>query len=137
MPQILSYDPDQSLHVEVENVHKMTRHAYLTSGVILTNGGELKFRPSFMVKYVANAPIQYDLNLNILISDIIWIGGSYRSQDAASVLLEYQVSKKLRVGYSYDITLSEISNYSTGSHEIVIGYDFGFNVLKMKTPRYF
>ena len=137
VPQILSYDPEQPFHVVVEKVHRLSRHYYVTSGVILTNGGELKFRPSFMIKYAQNAPIQYDLNLNVLISDIIWVGGSYRSGDAAVLLLEYQVNKKLRVGYSYDMTLSEIKKYSSGSHEIVLGYDFGFNVLKMKTPRYF
>jgi len=65
------------------------------------------------------------------------VGASYRSNDAIVAILEYQVSKKLRVGYSYDFTTSELKNYSTGSHEIIIGYDFGFNVLKMKTPRYF
>jgi len=137
VPQILSYDPEQIFHVEVEKVHRLSRHYYFTSGVILSNGGELKFRPSFMVKYAQNAPVQYDLNLNVLISDIIWIGGSYRSADAVVLLLEYQVNKKMRVGYSYDMTLSEIRRYSSGSHEIIIGYDFGFNVLKMKTPRYF
>ena len=137
-PQLISYDPEQPLHLEVDDpIHKVSRHYYLTSGMIITTRGELKFRPSFMVKYVSNAPVQYDVNLNMLISDIIWIGASYRSTDAVVLLLEYQVNKKLRIGYSYDLTLSEMSNYSTGSHEIVIGYDFGFNVLKMKTPRYF
>ena len=137
VPQILSYNPEQSFHIEVDKVHKQSRHYYLTSGVILSTKGELKFRPSFMVKYTENAPVQFDVNLNMLISDIIWVGASYRSSDAVVLLLEYQVSKKLRVGYSYDMTLSEIRSYSTGSHEIIIGYDFGFNVLKMKTPRYF
>lgn len=136
-PQLISYDPEQPLSIEVEKVHKLSRHYYLTSGMILTTGGELKFRPSFMVKYAANAPIQYDINMNILISDIIWVGASYRSGDAIVGLFEYQVNKKLRIGYSYDMTLSEIRKHNTGSHEIIIGYDFGINVLKMKTPRYF
>jgi len=137
VPQLLSYDPEQALHIEVDKVHKVSRHYYLSSGGILGTRGELKFRPSFMIKYAANAPIQYDLNINMLISDIIWVGASYRSSDAVVLLLEYQVNKKLRVGYSYDLTLTEMRTYSSGSHEIILGYDFGFNVLKMKTPRYF
>ena len=137
VPQLLSYDPEQPVHIKVDKVHKVSRHYYLTSGAILSTRGELKFRPSFMVKYASNAPIQYDISMNMLISEIIWVGASYRSSDAVVLILEYQVSKKLRVGYSYDLTLSEMKNYSKGSHEIVIGYDFGFNVLKMKTPRYF
>lgn len=137
VPQLLSYDPEQALHIKVDKVHKVSRHYFLTSGVIISTSGELKFRPSFMVKYANNAPVQFDISLNTLISEIIWVGASYRSSDAVVLMLEYQVSRKLRVGYSYDLTLSEMRNYSTGSHEIIIGYDFGFNVLKMKTPRYF
>lgn len=137
-PQLISYDPEQPLHIETKNVvHKQSRHYYFHSGMIITTAGELKFRPSLMVKYVMNAPIQYDVNLNMLISDIIWIGASYRSGDALIALLEYQVDKKLRIGYSYDMTISGLRKHTSGSHEIIIGYDFGINVLKMKTPRYF
>lgn len=137
VPQILSYDPEQSFHIDVDEVHQVSRHYYFTAGGILSTRGELKYRPSFMLKYSTAAPLQYDINLNVLISEIIWVGASYRSSDAVMLLLEYQVDKKLRIGYSYDMTLSEIRNYSSGSHEIIIGYDFGFNVLKVKTPRYF
>ncbi|HEX5002509.1 MAG TPA: type IX secretion system membrane protein PorP/SprF [Bacteroidia bacterium] len=137
VPQILSYDPDASVSINVDRAHKVTRHYFLTSGMIISTRGELKFRPSFLVKYTDNAPVEFDLNMNMLISEIIWIGVSYRSEDAIVALLEYQVNKKLRVGYSYDYTLSEIRNYSSGSHELILGYDFGFNVKKMKTPRYF
>lgn len=137
VPQILSYDNEKSLAIDVERTHKVVRHYFMTTGMIVETGGELKLRPSVMVKYVDNAPLQYDINLNFILSDIIWLGATYRSEDAVIAIAEYQVSKKLRIGYAYDITLSELRTYSSGSHEIVIGYDFGFNVLKMKTPRYF
>jgi type IX secretion system PorP/SprF family membrane protein len=137
VPQILSYDADQAFHIKVEKTHQVVRHYFLTSGMIVETGGELKLRPSMMVRYTSNAPAQFDLNMNLIISDIIWFGATYRSEDAIVVLAAYQVNKKMRIGYSYDITLSDIKTYSTGSHEIVLGYDFGFNVLKMKTPRYF
>jgi type IX secretion system PorP/SprF family membrane protein len=105
--------------------------------MIIATQGELKFRPSFLIKYTANAPVQYDINFNTLISDIIWLGVSYRSEDAVVAIVEYQVNKMFRVGYSYDYTLSEIRNYSSGSHELILGLDFGMNVKKVKTPRYF
>jgi type IX secretion system PorP/SprF family membrane protein len=137
VPQIISYDPEAALSISVDRAHKVARHYFLTSGMILSTRGELKFRPSFLIKYTDNAPIQYDINLNTLISEIIWLGVSYRSEDAVVAIVEYQVNKKLRIGYSYDYTLSEIRNYSTGSHEIILGLDFGMNVKKVKTPRYF
>ena len=137
VPQMLSYDPEASLSVSVDRAHQVVRHYFLTSGMIFSTRGELKFRPSFLIKYTQNTPVQYDINLNLLISEIIWVGASYRSEDAVVGILEYQVNKKLRIGYSYDYTLSEIRNYSSGSHEIILGLDFGMNVKKVKTPRYF
>ena len=90
-----------------------------------------------LIRYESGAPLQYDVNLNMLINDIFWIGASYRSDESIIALFEYQISRKLRVGYSYDYTLGELGNYSSGSHELMIGYDFGFPVTKMKSPRYF
>ena len=75
--------------------------------------------------------------MNILINDIFWVGASYRNRDAIVAILEYQINRKLRLGYSYDYTISKLRTIESGSHEIMLGYDFGYDVLKMKTPRYF
>ena len=91
----------------------------------------------YSAKITTASPLQYDINANILLNNIIWLGASYRSGDAVVILAEYQLSKKLRMGYSFDLTLTELRNYSAGSHEIMIGYDFGYQVPKLKTPRYF
>lgn len=137
IPQLISYDSIQTINFFKDNIHHQSRHYYLNAGIIFDRNKDFIIRPSFLVKYVLNAPLQYDVNLNILISNIFWIGASYRSGDAVVAIFEYQVNRKLRIGYSYDVTLSQLKNYSSGSHEIMLGYDFGYNVLKMKTPRYF
>jgi type IX secretion system PorP/SprF family membrane protein len=137
IPQLISYDSIQFLHVSDSKIHHLSRHFYLNGGIIFDGNRDFVVRPSFLIKYAKNAPVQYDLNLNFLLSNIFWVGASYRSGDAIVGIIEYQVDRKLRIGYSYDYTLSELKSYSSGSHEIMIGYDFGYNVLKMKTPRYF
>ncbi len=137
-PFLLSYDPNDNAAIEPDvPVHKQVRRYFLTAGGVIETERDLKFKPSVLVRYEAGAKMQYDLNLNILINDIFWLGTSYRSDDAIVILLEYQVNRKLRVGYSYDYTLGELGNYNSGSHEFMIGYDFGFSVTKMKSPRYF
>jgi len=98
---------------------------------------DLAIRPSTLVKYSANTPVEADFNVNFLIKNVLWLGGSYRTDDAVVAIAEFQINKKLRVGYSYDFTMSEMNNYSNGTHEVMIGYDFGYDVMKMKTPRYF
>lgn len=137
-PFLVSYDPnDQAAFEPGVPVHKMVRRYYGTLGGVIETEKELKFKPSALIRYEAGSKIQYDLNLNLLINDIFWIGASYRSDESIVALLEYQVSRKLRVGYSYDYTLGELGNYNSGSHEFMIGYDFGTPVTKMKSPRYF
>ena len=98
---------------------------------------DVVLRPSVLVKYVQNAPVEADFNLNVLLANTLWIGGSYRTGDSFVALLELQLSKKLRLGYSYDFTFTDIKDYSSGSHEIMIGYDFVYYIMKIKTPRYF
>ncbi len=140
VPTIISYDPEKSLSLDLssgEVVPRQVRHYFATVGTVLEVNPDVVLKPSVLVKYVQNAPVEADFNLNVLLANVLWIGGSYRTQDAIVGLVELQVSKKLRIGYSYDFTTTEMKNYSQGSHEIMIGYDFGYDIMKMKTPRYF
>jgi type IX secretion system PorP/SprF family membrane protein len=136
-PFLISYDSIQPLNFYKKTVFHQARHYYLHGGYVFEVNREFIIRPSVLVKYVMHAPVQYDININFLLSHIFWVGGSYRSSDALVVIFEYQVSRKLRIGYSFDYTLSRLRNYSSGSHEFMIGYDFGYPVLRIKTPRYF
>jgi len=137
VPHLLNYDPERTLGIEVKDAFRQTRHYYLTAGGVVNLSRDIKFKPSALLKYVQGAPFQYDLNANFLLNDILWVGATYRSNDAIVAMIEYQINKKLRLGYSYDITLTRLSNYESGTHEIMLGYDFGYNILKMKNPRYF
>ena len=89
------------------------------------------------MKYVPNAPAEFDFNVNVLFARTFWLGASFRTNDAVVGLLEIQLSKKLRIGYAYDFTMTDVKNYSSGSHEVMLEYDFGYDIMKMKTPRYF
>jgi hypothetical protein len=51
--------------------------------------------------------------------------------------LSYQVTDQMRFGYSYDYTISELNTFSSGSHEIMISYDFRFKKDAILSPRYF
>jgi type IX secretion system PorP/SprF family membrane protein len=137
VPQLISYDSIQPVNFYKRGIHHQARHYYFNTGIILEASRDFIFRPSVLVKYVRNAPVQYDINFNFLLSNIFWVGASYRSGDAVVGIVEYQINRQLRVGYSYDYTLSKLKNHSAGSHEFMVGYDFGYDMIKMKTPRYF
>jgi type IX secretion system PorP/SprF family membrane protein len=137
VPHLLSYDPQKSLSFEVEKVPHQVRHYFFSSGYVAEVNDDFKIKPSVLVKYVPDTPVEFDINCNVLLANTFWIGASYRTGDAIVGIIEYQITRKMRLGYSYDATISDIRNHSSGSHEIMLGYDFGYDIMKMKTPRYF
>lgn len=112
-------------------------HYYFTIGNVFEVNEDLKIKPQAMVKMVSNAPLQYDLNVNVLIKNKVWVGVSYRSAADISALLGLQVTQQFLVNYSYDYALTKIQTYSQGSHEITLGYLFSYKQHKVVTPRYF
>ncbi len=64
------------------------------------------------------------LNLGLYVSRGPLVGGLwYRLGDAIIALIGIQTSG-LKFGYSYDITISKLSNAAGGAHEISLGYQF-------------
>jgi type IX secretion system PorP/SprF family membrane protein len=109
---------------------KTKRHYYLTGGYSFNLSPTFALKPSIHLKS-DGASTQLDINANLHFKDVIWIGASYRLQDAIVVMAGINIFKGLRLGYSYDITTSPIKNYSSGSHEIMLGYCY--KITKKKT----
>ena len=114
-----------------------TQHYYLHAGKVFPLNEVFDIKPSMLVKYLPNAPVQADVNCNLLYKERVWFGAGYRSGDAIVAMVEYQVNPQMRIGYAYDMTTSRLRNYTTGSHEVMLGLDFGRDLVKIKTPRYF
>lgn len=77
--------------------------------------------PSFVVKGVTPAPIQFDINSKLRYKDFAWVGVSYRNRDAVIALAGVTIKSKLDISYAYDINTSPLSQFNSGSHEILIG----------------
>ncbi|MBL0343397.1 MAG: type IX secretion system membrane protein PorP/SprF [Bacteroidetes bacterium] len=114
-----------------------TWHYYFMTGYVFPISESVKLKPSLMVKAVQGAPLIADITINALLKDVFWLGIAYRTEDSFAGLAAFQVTPQLRIGYSFDYTTTELNNYSNGTHEITLGYDFSFNKKKVVTPRYF
>lgn len=126
VPHLLNSSLDKNFKLEgTEAVARQWRHYFFTAGVMINFGRNVKFKPSVLFKYVQNAPFQADINAAILLKEALWIGASYRTGDAVVVMIEYMFAKNFRAGYAYDITLTDLRKYSSGTHEVMIGYEFG------------
>ena len=113
---------------------------YAIGGLVLDIDENLKFKPTVLTKFTNGAPATYDVTANFLFKEKLWVGASYRFNDADGfgALLDFQVSKDVRIGYAYDLPLSEVRPYTTGTHEVILIYEVGFSRLgPAKSPRYF
>lgn len=113
------------------------RHYFLTGGVVIGISPSVKLKPSVLVRAVESGPLSFDANLNIWIVDRIGIGASYRYGDAVLGMLEIQASRNFRIGYAYDMALTSIRGNSSGTHEAMLRYEFGWDKKKVYSPRYF
>jgi type IX secretion system PorP/SprF family membrane protein len=130
------FDNSGGFHQRISfNISKFTY--YLTTGYVFEVNEDLKIKPQTMIKVVANAPVQYDLNVNFLIKSRIWAGAAYRSGSNVSAILGIQANPQFLISYSYDYGVNAIQKYSQGSHEIALGYLFSYKQKTVITPRYF
>jgi type IX secretion system PorP/SprF family membrane protein len=115
---------------------KLVSHFYGMTGAAFPLGDKVVFRPSLLAKFVQNAPPQVDLNASFLFVNTLWLGLSYRTENAISFITEVNIAQNFRIGYSYDIWLNELKIYNKGSHEIRLSYDFNVGN-RILSPRYF
>jgi len=112
-------------------------HYYAFGGIVVKINPAINMRPSFIVKYVNNAPLSIEGNLSFLFYDKIWIGAMYRHKAAAGLNMMYNINQNLRIGYAYDYQLTSLQKFSQGSHEIMLSYDLRSKAKGFKSPRYF
>lgn len=133
------FSSDKNILPENSTINRFfENHYYFHTGLVKEVSPVLAIKPSMLVKYQTAAPVQVDVNCNFMFFQKFWLGMGWRSGDALVAMAEWNISPQLRLGYAYDYTLSAINNYSNGSHEVMLGFDFGRDVaLKTRSPRYF
>ncbi|PWA07862.1 PorP/SprF family type IX secretion system membrane protein [Flavobacterium laiguense] len=123
---------------EISSLGTQKIHTYFTGGYVFDINEIFKLKPAFMAIFVTGAPVSVDLTANVLYDEKFELGVAYRFDDSVSLLLNVNVTPNLRIGYSYDYTISNLSQFDSGSHEIGLLYNLdllgkGYD----KSPRFF
>lgn len=113
------------------------RHFFAMAGVIVPVSRNFKLKPAVLTKYQENSPFEADINVMGIFNDQFWLGATYRTNDSFDAIIQYHMKNNLIIGYAYDYTLTQISRVTTGSHEIMLGYDFNKKRKGFYNPRYF
>ena len=113
-------------------------HLYLIGGYVFDLNPDWKFKPAFMLKEVSGSPLSADVSANFMYSEQFTLGAAYRWDSGISGLLGFQVNKNVMIGYAYDYELTDISDYSHGSHELFLRFELGgANNKGVVNPRFF
>jgi len=111
-----------------------TTHLYLTGGMNFNFNENIKFKPAFLISSVTGAPTSIDLSLNFLFNNKLTTGFSYRHNNSVSGLIDFKLNESFSLGYAYDVTTSNVSYFSGGSHEILLRYYFTMVTSNVKQP---
>jgi type IX secretion system PorP/SprF family membrane protein len=100
------------------------RYYFLRGGTIfpINPKGTVKLNPSILVRAQEGQPLSMDLNLGVVLHDVLSTGLSWRSGDAFIGFIDLKLSEKFHFAYSYDLTSSDINQFSNGSHEFMLNY---------------
>lgn len=102
----------------------MEDHYYLTGGYTFRLGDDWQIEPSMLLKVGLPAPLKLDVNLRTTYKETVWVGASYRTHDAVSAMVGYCYKNQLRIGYAFDFTVTDLRNYNSGTHELMLGFIF-------------
>ncbi len=143
VPAFLSYNRTSSGGVQA--YHSFNDYDFVFSAGALFSFSEFfRFKPSVLIDYSMNGGIglkQLDLNGNIILGDLIWVGGSWRTTEEVAVgIVQIQVNPQLMFGCSYDYPVGRreylSKGFMNGSTEFILRYEFGYKV-SASNPRYF
>lgn len=102
----------------------MKDHYFFNAGYTLDLGEDWAIEATAMLKYVHPVPPKTDMMVRGIFKDMIWLGVGYRTRDAMIFMAGYQFNDFLRIGYSYDYTTTDLINYNSGSHELMLSILF-------------
>jgi type IX secretion system PorP/SprF family membrane protein len=100
-------------------INPMVRNYYFYGGYNFALPKNWTLKPVAMVRMIDALAVSFDISLIASWNNTVWFGTSYRYQDAVAIMAGAQFSI-FKFGYSYDVTLSDVRNYSGGTHEVFL-----------------
>lgn len=115
---IISRNDYQTNYVNKENIH-----FYTVAGTKFEVNPDFHMKVNGMFQFIKNTPVALQSTVMGGFDEKIWVGGMIRFGDALGIVAQFQVTRNMMLGYSYDITTSELNTFSNGTHEIMFSYN--------------
>jgi type IX secretion system PorP/SprF family membrane protein len=104
--------------------------------LIKFKNSKIELKPSFLLRYHYQNPLQLDINLMANVHKNFSFGFSYRFKESIIALFKVKITDQLSFMYSFGMPLTTINKVSYGSHEISLKYNFLFKKSNVANPRF-
>ena len=122
----------------IDHLNREEWHCFFMGGYVFNLANNIDFKPSFISQYVMGSPLSIELSATFMLYKKVWLGAMYRVGDSFGGIINWQLTPKLNIGYSYDLSRYELRAFNKGSHEITLNYVFlRDNGKRILSPRYF
>lgn len=161
-PHLIPFSLNRKWQVSASEAvaHEYNYYLFTAGYVFGKEIAKVKFRPSILMKFQKGLPYNipnFDLNLGFLFIDRVWLLTGIRTGgEAYSILgntketvqpkpfniegvivgIHAKIISQITVGYAYHYSLSRIRMYETGTHEVMLGYEFAYDKKRFVTPRF-
>ncbi len=120
------FDFEKNRYVLRNNIRE---YVYLlNTGYLIDLSPRVRFLPSTLVALSVNNKILYDLNAHFRVMDRFWLGASYRNNRSVTGMFQFQLTNQLKFAYTYDYDFNRLRTFSSGSHEVMIRYEFRYKI---------
>jgi type IX secretion system PorP/SprF family membrane protein len=113
------------------------RSEYLSAGYLFTINESIKLKPSVLLKFVNGAPFSYDINVNALLQEVLWVGLTLRSTSALGLNSQIEINDRVRFGYAFEYPFKPMNFGNYGTHELMLSIDMTPFRNQLRGRRYF
>lgn len=113
------------LETQVGSETFMEDHFFFHGGYTFNLSDDWQIEPTALLKMGLPAPLKFDINARVIYKKSVWLGGGWRSNDAFTTMVGFKYKEMLSLGYGFDITSTDLKNYSSGTHELMMTVTFG------------
>jgi type IX secretion system PorP/SprF family membrane protein len=128
IPKLLGYKFNYDKNRYTLMVNPGQYNYLLNAGYVYTLNQKIKLFPSTLITISPGEKLLVDLNAYVSLNDRIWAGASYRNGRSLGLLCQFAVNNQFRSAYTYDFDFGKLGQYSNGTHEIMIRYEFHYKV---------
>jgi type IX secretion system PorP/SprF family membrane protein len=128
IPKLLGYKFNYDKNKYTLMVKPGNYNYLLNAGYVYTLNQKIKLFPSTLITISPGEKLLVDLNAYVSLNDRIWAGASYRNGRSLGLLCQFAVNNQFRIAYTYDFDFGKLGQYSYGTHEIMLRYEFHYKV---------